>query len=277
MAPDLIDRNDKGLNFEFKLKDGEWEELLGAKSFEYIDDTMDTSKRPVVDNIDSVDSLYPYLITNILDNEEHCGFCKYSDNCHGISCYGGEPIEPPCAYQTAKDYIDNEELYRRYIDYYSDLIKNKEEKDMNKVLDLWYRRNKERIYKKYKELEDTYVKEHYEIVKQYNELIEDFEKDLEEFCTKYSDIKVNDDFVICANADCNVYKYVIDKGVIRHDAEMTYNEDKSKEYKELEMKHEDINALLSMSDDLEYQQSVLIEYGIIDKKTKRVVNEDNSK
>ena len=45
----------------------------------------------------------------------------------------------------------------------------------------------------------------------------------------------------------------------------------------LEMKHEDINALLSMSDDLEYQQSVLIEYGIIDKKTKRVVNEDNSK
>lgn len=248
----------------------EMQEIM--EKFGYIDETMDTSNRPVVDLSDhAVDSLYPYIITDILDNEEHCGFCKYSDNCHGISCYGGEPIEPPCAYQTAKDYIDNEELYRRYIDYYSDLIENKEEKDMNKVVDLWYKRKKENIYKKYKDLEDEYVKEHYEIVKQYNELIEDFEKKLEDFCTEYSDITVNDDFVICKNADCNVYKYVIDESVIRNDAKITYKEDKNEEYKELQLKYEDLNALLSMSDDLEYQQSILIEYGIINKKTKTIV------
>lgn len=253
----------------------EMQEII--EKFGYIDETMDTSNRPVVDLSDhAVDSLYPNIITDILDNEEHCGFCKYSDNCHGISCHGGEPIEPPCAYQTAKDYIDNEELYRRYIDYYSDLIENKEERDMNKVVDLWYKRKKENIYKKYKNLEDEYVKEHYEIVKQYNELIEDFEKNLEDFCTEYSDITVNDDFVICKNADCNVYKYVIDEGVIRNDAKITYKEDKNEEYKELQLKYEDLNALLSMSDDLEYQQSILIEYGIINKKTKRMINEDNT-
>lgn len=173
--------------------------------------------------------------------------------------------------------IINTETWKNLYDkYVSGIWEKEEEKDMNKVVDLWYNRKKENIYKKYKDLEDKYVKEHYEIVKQYNELIEDFEKNLEDFCTEYSDITVNDDFIICKNADCNVYKYVIDESVIRNDAKITYKEDKNKEYKELQLKCEDLNALLSMSDDLEYQQSILIEYGIINKKTKRMINEDNS-
>lgn len=171
--------------------------------------------------------------------------------------------------------IDTKTWKNAYDKYINGIWEKEEEKDMNKVVDLWYSRKKENIYKKYKDLEDKYVKEHYEIVKQYNELIEDFEKNLEDFCTEYSDITVNDDFVICKNADCNVYKYVIDESVIRNDAKVTYKEDKNKEYKELQLKYEDLNALLSMSDDLEYQQSILIEYGIINKKTKRMINESN--
>ena len=195
-------------------------------NLEYIDNTMDTSKRIVVDDLSdhAIDSLYPYVT----------------------------PL------------------------YIKGIKEKEEEENMNKVVDLWYKRQKENIYKKYKDLEDKYVKEHYEIVKQYNEMIENFEKNLEEFCTKYSDITVNDDFVICKNADCNVYKYVIDESVIINDAQITYKEDRNKEYKELQLKYEDLNALLSMSDDLEYQQSVLIEYGIIDKKTKRMINESNT-
>lgn len=165
-------------------------------------------------------------------------------------------------------------VYEKYI---KGIWENKEEIEMNKVLELWYTRNKENIYKKYKDLENLYVEEHYEIVKEYNKLIENFENDLEDFYTKYNDITINDDMVICTHGDHNIYKYVIDKSVIRTDATIVYKEDKNKEYKELTLKYEDINALLSMSDDLEYQQSILIEYGIIDKKTKRVINEDNSK
>lgn len=182
-----------------------------------------------------------------------------------ITC--GKNLLANCEFQT--------NFYDKYI---KGIWENEEENEMrNEVLELWYKRKKENIYKKYKDLEDKYVEEHYEIVKQYNELIETFEKNLEDFCTKYSDITVNEDFVICKNADCNVYKYVIDKSVIRNDAVITYKDDKNKEYKELQLKYEDINALLSMSDDLEYQQNILIEYGIIDKKTKRMIsNEDSS-
>ena len=33
----------------------------------------------------------------IRDNEL-CGFCLLSDECpHSVACYGGEPVEPPCA------------------------------------------------------------------------------------------------------------------------------------------------------------------------------------
>lgn len=182
-----------------------------------------------------------------------------------------------------KNLFDNCEIqnnfYEKYIKGVWDIEENKEEEKMeNKVLDLWYRRQKENIYKEYKDLEDKYVKEHYEIVKQYNELIQKFENDLEEFCTKYSDITVGEDFVICKDNDCNIYKYVIDEGVIRHDAESTYKSEKNENYKKLQETYEDISALLSMSDNLEYQQSILIEYGIIDKKTKRmIVDEDNFK
>ncbi len=215
----------------------ELQEVL--ETFEYIDDYMDTSNRPVVDLSDhAVDSLYPNITIDVKTCDKNL-----FNNC-----------------------MEQTDFYK----YIEGIYGNKEEKDMNKVVDLWYSRKKENIYKKYKDLEDKYVKEHYEIVKQYNKLIEDFEKNLEDFCTEYSDITVNDDFVICKNADCNVYKYVIDKSVIRNDAGITYKEDKNKEYKELQLKYEDINALLSMSDDLEYQQSILIEYGIIDKKTKRI-------
>lgn len=250
MVPDLIDMSDKEMSFEFKMPDDVgWKKILGVKSFEYIDDTMDTSNRPVVDLSDhAVDSLYPNMVYM---NTWKDFYDRYDEYINGI--------------------WENEEEKEM-----SDVMKIYEDKKENKVLELWYKRNKENIYKKYKDLEDKYVKEHYEIVKQYNELTEKFEKDLDEFCTKYSDITVNEDFVICKNADCNVYKYVIDESVIRNDARITYKEDKNKEYKELQLKYEDVEALLSMSDDLDYQQSVLIEYSIIDKKTKRMINEDNT-
>ena len=45
-----------------------------------------------------------------------------------------------------------------------------------------------------------------------------------------------------------------------------FREDYEKEIKELEKKVEEIRAVLSLSNDLEYQKGVLIEYGILNKK-----------
>ena len=37
---------------------------------------------------------------------EHCQWCKYQYDCHGITCYGREPVEPPCCYATPDNYLD---------------------------------------------------------------------------------------------------------------------------------------------------------------------------
>lgn len=150
----------------------------------------------------------------------------------------------------------------------SKYVEKEEENDMkNEVLELWYSRNKENISKKYKEFKDKYFEERYSIIKEYNKLIEDFESNLEYlYNNSMSDLQP----VLKENSSCNVFKYVVDKDKITDEAEEVYKEDEIKEYSNLNDTYKEIYALLSMSSDLEYQQSVLIEYGIIDKKTKRM-------
>ena len=156
--------------------------------------------------------------------------------------------------------------YEKYI---KGIWKIEEENEMkNEVLELWYSRNKENISKKYKEFKDKYFEERYSIIKEYNTLIEDFESNLEYlYNNSMSDLQP----VLKENNSCNVFKYVVDKDKIIDEAEEVYKEDEIKEYSNLNDTYKEIYALLSMSSDLEYQQSVLIEYGIIDKKTKRMI------
>ncbi len=38
------------------------------------------------------------------DSEELCGYCNINEECpHWMRCYGGEPIEPPCASTDTED------------------------------------------------------------------------------------------------------------------------------------------------------------------------------
>lgn len=229
MAPDFIEPS--SLSFSFKVTDEDWKKICSE-----------------------------------LDNVEHCNFCKYHNNCHGISCYGGEPIEPPCAYQTVTEYIDNKKFYEMYI---KGMWKNEEENEMrNEVLELWFRRKGNDIEKKYDELESKYIDEKYSVVKSYEDMIEDFERQLEDL---YKYDNANEQFVLKENNGCNVFKYVLDEDKLVEEAEQFYKEDKNKEMQDVLNEYNEIDALLSMSEDLEYQQSILIEYGIIDKKTKRMI------
>ena len=44
---------------------------------------------------------------NTHDGEDYCSYCSYSDECpHGMTCYGGEPIEPPCASGNLRELLD---------------------------------------------------------------------------------------------------------------------------------------------------------------------------
>lgn len=229
MALDFIEPT--SLSFSFKVDDEDWEEICSK-----------------------------------LDDVEHCDFCKYHNDCHGVSCYGGEPIEPPCAYQTAREYVDNEIFYEMYI---KGIWKNEEENGMrNEVLELWFKRKGNDIEKKYDELKSKYIDEKYSIVKSYEDMIEDFERQLEDL---YKYDNASEQFILKENNSCNVFKYVLDEYKLVEEAEQFYKEDKKKEMQEVLKEYNEIDALLSMSEDLEYQQSILIEYKIIDKKTKRMI------
>lgn len=51
------------------------------------------------------------VIEQMFDEEVACEYCDYDDECpHGMACYGGAPIEPPCAGGNSESFID----YERY-------------------------------------------------------------------------------------------------------------------------------------------------------------------
>lgn len=143
-----------------------------------------------------------------------------------------------------------------------------EEKEMNKVLNLWFERKQEKIIKKYAEMEQDFINNHYSVVKSYNELVEQFEKDLDDL---YKFDKVNEQFVLEEISDKNTIKYDIDFDKLSCEFTDKHIKEKQGELKELAKIREEVEAQLSLSNELKYQQEVLIQYNIINKKTKKIV------
>lgn len=257
--------------------------------------------------IDDMDKLITYIESK---GCEHCLYCKYQDECHGISCYGGEPIEPPCCYQTPDNYlnfdiilqeikdssdetkqtkivvdkINTEELVvpKLNIEIIKDIVSNiqnalsfdfklnigeeREEKDMNKVLKLYEERKLKEINDKYdKKVEDDYNA--IEVVKQYNDLVNNFENKLEELFTSLDNF---DNGYLVTQCDSNCYKYALSEGMIKNKIIDKYAEEKIADKLELDNLIGEVDAQLSLSDDLTYQLEVLSRYDIIDKKTNKM-------
>lgn len=139
----------------------------------------------------------------------------------------------------------------------------KEESDnMNKVLDLYVERERGRILNQFEKIVDEEYEE-LELVKEYNHLITSFETQLEE-------LVLADDSVFEPICTDNVYKYQVNEDMIKHSIRAKYQNDISKEMDELDNMIAEVEAQLSLSDDLEYQLDVLKRYDIIDKKTGKV-------
>lgn len=148
-------------------------------------------------------------------------------------------------------------------------MKNKEENEMrNEVLELWYERQMKNIEKKYDKYVEEYIEKNYSFVNDYKQLIKDFEDNLEYLYTLNNKDEL---FILKENTSCNVFKYVIDNEKLSYKANEYFEKDRKEDIELIKKTYAEIRALLSMSSDLEYQQSVLIEYGIIDKKTKRMI------
>lgn len=149
---------------------------------------------------------------------------------------------------------------------FKDELIEREEKDMNKVLKLYYDRKLEEIHKKYEEKVDNDFN-NIDVVKQYKTLIENFEKEQEAL---FKTVENFDNDYLVPSYDSNLYKYSISEMKVKENLMATYENDKANEIEKLKELVEEVDAQLSLSDDLNYQMEVLTRYDILDKKTNKV-------
>lgn len=167
---------------------------------------------------------------------------------------------------TTETYIDNNEIL---VDAIKPIIKEKGDVNMkNEVLKLYYDRKRNEIIDKYDKKENEYFTKN-KLVNDFNELVKSFEEDLENLY-KSEDNIIND--YITESYNENLYKYKINKTKLGNEFEEKYIEKRNKEISKLEEEVKEIEAQLSLSDDLDYQLEVLTRYGILDKKTKKMVD-----
>ena len=171
------------------------------------------------------------------------------------------------------DGINFEGLYRDdsvdTIRSWIDLLKNKEEKEMNKVLELYYERRINKLGEFYKELKEQKYNE-LDVVKEFNEVVEEYNNKMQELMGKYRE--EDEDMSLIHKTGYNEYPYVLSHAVkdeIYTSLHERYEEDK----KALLEEKETISAVLSLSEDKDYQVEVLKNYGILDKKGMMI--EDN--
>ena len=135
--------------------------------------------------------------------------------------------------------------------------------ERNKVLDLYVDRKREEIRKKY---EDIVEKEYNELpeIREYNEINNEFNAKIDELVERSNTLEKK---IFCRSGYAtNHYRYDINYD-LRDEIEKKHRDDFEKEMDALDYMANEINALLSMSDDKDYQIEVLKNYGILDKKT----------
>lgn len=151
--------------------------------------------------------------------------------------------------------------------YCDELInEEREEEDMNKLVDLYYERKHKELTEKYDEKIDNDFND-IEVVKQYKTLIENFEKEQESL---FKTVENFDNDYLTLVSDVNCYKYRLNTIAIKKELQDKYKDDYRKELNSLNELRDEVDAQLSLSDDLNYQLEVLTRYNIIDKKTKKL-------
>lgn len=143
------------------------------------------------------------------------------------------------------------------------LIKEKESDNMNNVLELYKSRREKEIRNKYKDIID---KEYNELpaVKEWHELTTNFEIEMKQLAEKYN---TEDLTCIVKTGYVNDYEYALSNR-IRDDIKKEWQADLDEELSDLYKFVEEVNAVLSISDDKDYKIEVLKNYEILDKKGK---------
>lgn len=147
---------------------------------------------------------------------------------------------------------------------------NKEEKEMNKVLELYYERRINKLGEFYKELKEQKYNE-LEVVKEFNNVVEEYNNKMQELMGKYRDEE--NDMSVIHKTGYNEYPYILSHAV-KDDIIKSLGKRYEEVKKGLLEEKETIAAVLSLSEDKDYQVEVLKNYGILDKKGMMVEDDE---
>ena len=226
--------------------------------------------------IQSFSELYNEYIV-LFENSNSTTFC-YEDEIELI-----KPKEPvlfinPNGLEVKRQDITIVDKYATQLDYYNKIF-NKEEYDRyvkgewnidmkNEVLELWYERKHNKIIKEYEEKEREFNNSK-ELVIKYKEIVERFENELEEL---YKSEENTEKVYITDELTESMYKYKINYDKLSDEFVDEFVLERDEKLHELNELRKEINAQLSLSSDLEYQLDILERYGVLNKKTKKMVN-----
>nr|DAL09028.1 MAG TPA_asm: hypothetical protein [Bacteriophage sp.] len=178
----------------------------------------------------------------------------------GITCNG----------KTIRSYIDSLDSQFYIDERLREMFKNKEEKEMNKVLELYYERRIKKLGEFYKELKEQKYNE-LEVVKEFNEVVEEYNNKMQELMGKYREEDEN--MSLIHKTGYNEYPYVLSHAV-KDDIVQSLGKSYEENKKALLEEKETIAAILSLSEDKDYQVEVLKNYGILDKKGMMVEDDE---
>ena len=159
------------------------------------------------------------------------------------------------------------------VDKVHNMIINKEEKDMNKILQLYKERKEKEIEDKYdKIIEEEYNK--IEFIEVYNNLVDAFEGAMKELFENEENIGCK--YMKDTGISYNAYKYTLNSSKIKREIEEKHNDDYMCEIKKLDDFIKEVETTLSLAEtgngliNQDRVIEILSNYQIIDKKTLKI-------
>lgn len=200
---------------------------------------------------------------NDLEGETCCQYCRYQDECHGITSNGrGEPMYPACADALEpSDYMDYEKFKEDYLGEFK-------EENFMKILDIYRERKRKELKDLFKQKEKDML-DNNKYIKEYNEIVNEFSAKLEEFATR-TDVKA-EEMLLQTGYKTGTFAYEIRPSYMDNltkDLATEYNQEEAK----LEKYIDEVKAIIELIPVCESYDGKVIEvlknYEILDKKGK---------
>lgn len=259
---------------EFSTDNGETWKSVGYQS----DDTIDCMRytNEIVDDMVAVHKINKQIqsvkqVFDSLEGEDCCEYCRYKDECHGMTSNGrGEPVYPACANMDVEEYLDYEAFKEDYLEYEKFkkdyLGEFKEEKIMD-ILEIYKGRKMKAIDQEFEEKRES-LENNNEIINRYKEITNTFRASMDEFVNEE---KVKASGLIQQIPYLDNYRYELNPHKV-NELFVEIAKERQDKFTELERLIEEVKAIIDIvPKDGNYDAKlfeILKNYEILDKKGK---------